>query len=210
MSCSVRGAMNPFLSHAEQSNLVLASASPRRREILESLGFEFEILPASIDEDALQWDDPERGARIRAELKAVEAQQYRPRKTIIAADTVVVKDGDALGKPESAEEAVTMLTTLSGGAHEVITGVALIAPPNIRIIELERTTVYFRAISKPDIRRYVETGEPFDKAGAYAIQGHASVFIERIEGCYFNVVGLPVSRLFAMFGLLAERLGRGC
>lgn len=201
--------MNPFLSHAVQSSLVLASASPRRREILRALGFEFEVLPTALDEEELRWDDPTRSARILAELKAVGAQQRRPRKTIIAADTVVVKDGTELGKPADPREAAEMLATLSGGMHKVVTGVALIAPPNIRIVEVEQTAVYFRELTDWEIQKYIETEEPFDKAGAYAIQGHASVFVERIEGCYFNVVGLPVPRLFSMFRTLEERMGAG-
>ena len=201
--------MNPFLSHAVQGNLVLASASPRRYGILRSLGFEFEVLPTSVDEEELQWDDPVRNARILAELKAVDAQQHRPRKTIIAADTVVVKGSAKLGKPAGPKEAAEMLSILSGGVHEVVTGVALIAPPNIRFIEVERTAVHFRELTEREIRLYIETGEPFDKAGAYAIQGYASLFVERIEGCYFNVVGLPVPRLFGMFRMLEEKMGAG-
>jgi len=199
--------MNPFLSHAVQEHLVLASASPRRRDILEQLGFEFEILPTSVDEEGLRWDDPIRNALILAELKAVDAQAQRPRKTIIAADTVVVKDSKSLGKPADEREAAEMLELLSGGAHEVVTGVALVAPPNIRLIETERTTVVFRTLTAREIGGYIETGEPFDKAGAYAIQGYASIFVKRIEGCYFNVVGLPVPRLFGMFRELENRLG---
>lgn len=191
--------MNPFVPDKLQSRLVLASASPRRREILERLGFEFEILPANVDEREIIWDEPVRCASLLAELKAVEAQLVRPRKTIIAADTIVVCDGRRLPKPQNAPEAAGMLKVLSGGMHEVITGIALLAPPNRRIIETERTKVYFRELGEDEITKYIDTGEPFDKAGAYAIQGHASVFIERIEGCYFNVVGLPVQRLFKMF-----------
>jgi septum formation protein len=201
--------MNPFLSHAVQSSLVLASASPRRREILRSLGFEFEVLPAALDEEELRWDDPLRNARILAELKAVGAQRLRPRKTIIAADTEVVKGTVVFGKPADPREAAEMLGALSGGRHEVVTGVALIAPPNIRIVEVERTAVYFRELTGREIRQYIETEEPFGKAGAYAVQGHASVFVERIEGCYFNVVGLPVPRLFSMFRTLERRIGAG-
>ncbi len=201
--------MNPFLSHEVQSKLVLASASPRRREILRALGFEFEMFPATLDEEELRWDDPIRNTRIRAELKAVDVQQRRPRKTIIAADTVVVKNGTELGKPADPREAAEMLAMLSGGMHEVVTGVALIAPPNIRIVEVEQTAVYFRELAEREIRLYIETEEPFDKAGAYAIQGHASVFVRRIDGCYFNVVGLPVPRLFSMFRALEQRMGTG-
>ena len=201
--------MNPFLSHAVQANLVLASASPRRCAILKSLGFEFEVLPTSVNEMELRWEDPVRNARILAELKAVDAQQRRPRKTIIAADTIVVKGDAMLGKPEGPREAAEMLSILSGGVHEVVTGVALVAPPNIRFIDVERTAVHFREITEREIELYIETGEPFDKAGAYAIQGYASLFVDRIEGCYFNVVGLPVPRLFALLRMLEQRMSAG-
>ena len=196
--------MNPFLPEALQERLLLASASPRRREILENLGFEFEILPSNVDESEVPWNDPVKSAKLLAEIKGVDAQMTRPRKTIIAADTIVLCDGQVMGKPGSPEEAKEMLEALSGRMHEVVTGIALIALPNIRIIEAESTRVFFRGLGPEEISRYIETGEPFDKAGAYAIQGYASAFIEKIEGCYFNVVGLPVSRLFGMFRRLEE------
>ncbi|UCF04420.1 MAG: septum formation protein Maf [bacterium] len=190
--------MNPFVSIHLQERLLLASASPRRREILKRLGFEFEVLPTNVNEDDVPWDDPVRATKLLAEFKAVEAQRFRPRKTIIAADTAVVCRGRRLGKPADAAEAAEMLAFLSGKDHEVITGIALVAPPNLRFIEAERTRVYFRGLDNSEIGRYVETDEPYDKAGAYAIQGLASAFVERIEGCYFNVVGLPVPLLFSL------------
>lgn len=199
--------MNPFLSVDIQSNLVLASASPRRREILERLGFEFKVIPAELDE--VHSEDPVRSVKLLAELKAVEIQSVRPRKTILAADTVVVCDGVSMGKPACQEEAAEMLGSLSGRQHEVVTGMALIAPPNLRVIKAESTKVYFRELSDSMIERYVGTGEPSDKAGAYGIQGLASVFVERIEGCYFNVVGLPVALLFRMFADLERMKEQG-
>ena len=191
--------MNPFLSFELQERLLLASASPRRREILENLGFEFEILPSNVDESEVPWSDPVESAKLLAEIKAIDAQKTRPRKTIIAADTIVLCEGQVMGKPSSSEDAAEMLGTLSGRMHEVVTGIALITPPNLRIIEAESTKVFFRKLSPEEISRYISTREPFDKAGAYAIQGYASAFIDRIEGDYFNVVGLPVARLFSMF-----------
>jgi septum formation protein len=191
--------MNPFLSFEIQERLLLASASPRRREILENLGFEFEILPSNVDESEVPWNDPVESAKLLAEIKGVDAQKTRPRKTIIAADTIVLCEGQVMGKPKSSEDAAKMLGTLSGRVHEVVTGIALIKLPNTRIIEAERTKVFFRNLSPEEISRYISTREPFDKAGAYAIQGYASAFIDKIEGDYFNVVGLPVARLFSMF-----------
>jgi len=195
--------MNPFLPYDLQERLLLASASPRRREILENLGFEFEVLPSNVDESEVPWNDPVESAKLLAEIKGVDAQMTRPRKTIIAADTIVLCDGEVMGKPSGPEEAAEMLGKLSRRMHEVLTGIALISPPNKRVIEAESTKVFFRELSPKEISLYIETREPFDKAGAYAIQGYASVFIDRIEGCYFNVVGLPVARLFSMF----RRLG---
>ena len=191
--------MNPFLSFELQERLLLASPSPRRREILENLGFEFEVLPSNVDESEVPWSDPVESAKLLAEIKAIDAQKTRPRKTIIAADTIVLCEGQVMGKPSSSEDAAEMLGTLSGRMHEVVTGIALITPPNLRIIEAESTKVFFRKLSPEEISRYISTREPFDKAGAYAIQGFASAFIDRIEGDYFNVVGLPVARLFSMF-----------
>ena len=191
--------MNPFLPYELQERLLLASASPRRREILRNLGFEFEVLPSNVDESEVPWSDPVESAKLLAEIKAIDAQKTRPRKTIIAADTIVLCEGQVMGKPSSSEDAAEMLGTLSGRMHEVVTGIALITPPNLRIIEAESTKVFFRKLSPEEISRYISTREPFDKAGAYAIQGFASAFIDRIEGDYFNVVGLPVARLFSMF-----------
>ena len=198
--------MNPFVPEHLQQRLLLASASPRRREILENLGFEFEILPTGVDEEEVPWHDPVGAAKLLAEIKAVEAQRSRPRGTIIGADTIVLCEGVRMGKPGDGAEARAMLERLSGRSHEVVTGIALVAPPNIRLIEAERTTVVFRPITAEEISRYVATGEPFDKAGAYAIQGYAAAFVERIEGCYFNVVGLPVALLFRMFRRLGQSL----
>lgn len=196
--------MNPFISEQLQDRLLLASVSPRRREILENLGFEFGIFPTGVDEEDVPWDDPVAGAKHVAELKALEGARARPRATIIAADTIVLCRGVRMGKPDGEDNARTMLANLSGRSHEVVTGIALLSAPDIRIVEAESTRVFFRRLSAAEIERYIATGEPFGKAGAYAIQGHASVFVERIEGCYFNVVGLPVARLFAMF----EKLSR--
>jgi len=198
--------MNPFLSLEVQERLVLASRSPRRKEILENLGFEFEVLPSEVDESDVPWNDPVGAAKLLAEIKGVDAQRSRPRRTIIAADTIVLCDGEVMGKPSGHDEARVMLERLAGRMHEVVTGIALIAPPNIRMIEAESTRVFFRDLTGREIERYISTGEPFDKAGAYAIQGFASAFIDRIEGDYFNVVGLPVAKLFGMFRRLEGKM----
>ncbi len=146
--------MNPFLSRRVQEGLVLASASPRRREILSDLGFEFEVLPSVIREDDVVWTDPPAAAAMLAALKAEDVRARRPMKTIIAADTVVVCEGRVLGKPSGREEAAGMLRELSGKGHEVITGVALCAPPDHRLVEVERTAVFFRDLSEGEIAIY--------------------------------------------------------
>ena len=194
--------MNPFLGPELQRNLVLASASPRRREILERLGFEFEVLPAGVEENDISCADHARFAVLLARKKAEAGRRARPLATIIAADTIVVCGDARLGKPVDEADASSMLRSLSGRAHEVITGVAVIAPDGRRLAEAETTRVYFRALTEDEIARYVGTSEPFGKAGAYAIQGYAAPFIQRIEGCYFNVVGLPVSLLFTLLSRL--------
>jgi len=193
---------NPFLDPELQRDLVLASASPRRREILERLGLEFEVLPTDVDEEGIACADHARFAILAAERKADVARRARPRSTIIAADTIVVCGEVRLGKPVDGAHAASMLRALSGRPHEVITGVAVIAADGRRFAEAERTRVFFRPLSGDEVARYVGTGEPFGKAGAYAIQGFAAPFVQKIEGCYFNVVGLPVGLLFAMLSKL--------
>ena len=174
--------------------LVLASASPRRRELLTQAGFTFEIHPAHIPEDPLPNEDPiayvTRLARQKAQ--AVYAQLADPTAIVLGADTTVTLDNQILGKPESAEDAARMLRLLSGRTHRVITGVSLVSA-NRTETAAEVTAVQFLTLSEKEIRGYIATGEPSDKAGAYAIQGHAARWIPRIEGCYFNVVGLPIS-----------------
>jgi septum formation protein len=194
--------MNPFLKHEQQRDLVLASASERRREILEKLGFEFEVYRTGVEENGIACADHARFTTLLAERKALEAHRARPRKTVIAADTIVVCGDSRLGKPSDEAEAAAMLRMLSARAHEVITGIVIVAGDGSSVADAERTRVYFRAISDEEIARYIKTGEPFGKAGAYAIQGLAAPFIEKIDGCYFNVVGLPVNLLFRMLSRL--------
>jgi len=179
--------------------LILASSSPRRAEILINAGLPFSVLSSAVDESPLPGEKPEalvlRLANCKAELAAARA--IGP-AIILAADTVVVLDGQFLGKPRSAEEARHMLQQLSGRTHCVLTAVALIRlPDNERRQLTESTLVHFRPIAEEELAAYLDTEEPYDKAGAYAIQGLAGRFIPRIEGCYFNVVGLPLSRVLS-------------
>jgi len=199
--------MNPLLPEDLQRDLILASSSPRRREILENLGFEFEVIPADIDEDFLEGEDFISHVERLALSKAVKVSKSRPEGKIIGADTIVVFEGRVLGKPVDESEAEEMLRLLSGKKHQVITALALVAPSGSRIVKSETTDVVFYELSREEIRRYVATGEPMDKAGAYAIQGYASAFVRRIEGCFFNVVGLPVWLLFSMLKEMGESVG---
>ena len=177
--------------------LVLASASPRRQELLRNARIEFEVQPSYIVEDPL----PNEGARECAERlareKALSVAQARPADVVLGADTVVVIDDQILGKPTDAADAARMLRLLSGRAHQIITGVCLVADGRCSVSS-ERTTVTMSSITDEEIRDYVVTGEPLDKAGAYAIQGIASRWIPQIEGDYSNVVGLPVALVYQM------------
>ena len=184
--------------------LILASASPRRAEILANAGLPFSVLSSAVDESPLPGEKPEalvlRLATAKAELAAARAVGPA---IILAADTVVVLDGKILGKPSSLEDARHMLQQLSGRTHSVLTVVALIRlPDNERRQITESTQVHFRPITEAELAAYLDTEEPYDKAGAYAIQGHAGRFIPRVEGCYFNVVGLPLSRSLSELGAL--------
>ncbi|WP_263350716.1 Maf family protein [Acidicapsa acidisoli] len=174
--------------------LILASASPRRRELLNQAGFEFQVHPAHIPEELHLNEDPiayvTRLAREKAE--AVYAKLAEPTAIVLGADTTVTLDNHILGKPENPEDAARMLRLLSGRTHRVITGVALVSATQTQVAA-EVTAVQFLTLSEQEIADYIATSEPNDKAGAYAIQGRAARWIPRIEGCYFNVVGLPIS-----------------
>jgi len=186
--------------------LVLASTSPRRRQLLAMLGTRFELETPTVDESA--FDDavsPDRLVMRLAEAKARDVAARRPHDVVVGADTVVVLDGQIMGKPGDREEARRMLTRLSGRTHQVWTGIAVVHLAAGRAaVEAERTDVTFRSLSADEVDRYVQLGEGMDKAGAYAVQGVGAVFVERLEGCYYNVVGLPLARLHRMlqgFGL---------
>lgn len=174
--------------------LVLASASPRRRELLERAGFRFTVRPVEVDETPYPGETPQDHVKRLARAKATGALRSE-NEIVLGADTIVVVDGVILGKPADTIEACRMLRLLSGRRHEVLTGICL-AGPEWTIEDVVSTSVWFVELSDREIEEYVATGEPMDKAGAYAIQGLASRFVHRIDGCYFNVVGLPVSRVY--------------
>ena len=177
--------------------LVLASASPRRQELLRNAGIPFEAQPADIPEDPLLEEDARTCAERLAREKALAIAEKRPTDVVLGADTVVVVDGQILGKPTDAADAARMLRMLSGREHQVITGVCLVAGGQCSVAS-EATSVEMSEIADQEIAAYVASGEPMDKAGAYAIQGLASRWIPRIEGDYSNVVGLPVALVCRM------------
>jgi len=178
--------------------VVLASVSPRRRELLELLGLTFEVSPADLDETWRNGEPPAAHAERLAREKA--AARARPGAVAIGADTIVVVDGAILGKPSGPDEAAAMLRRLAGREHEVYTGVA-VAYGGKTAAGASRTVVRFRALDDATIRDYVATGEPLDKAGAYGIQGYGAVLVERIDGDYFTVMGLAL-------GLMVDLLRR--
>lgn len=181
--------------------LVLASASPRRRELLTQVGFSFTVHPAHIPEDPTPGEEPTRYvtrlAREKAQAVYGQLAASDDALTVLGADTTVTLDDHILGKPIDAEDAARMLRMLSGRMHRVITGVALVTPTATKVAA-EVTSVWFRELADAEIAAYVATGEPMDKAGAYGIQGRAARWIPRVEGCYFNVVGLPIARVAAL------------
>ncbi len=174
--------------------LILASRSPRRQEILERAGIPFVARPAEVDEALRPGEDACAYVKRLAREKA-EAVGAAPGDIVLGADTVVVVDGETLGKPNDAADAARMLRMLSGREHVVMTGICLLNAGRA-VEDTEKTLVRFVALSERDIQDYVASGEPMDKAGAYAIQGLASKFIDRVEGCYFNVVGLPIASVY--------------
>ena len=202
--------------------LVLASASPRRQELLRNAGIPFTVYPANIPEAPLGGEVPRACAERLAREKARAVFRRQPGKFVLGADTIVVSDGQILGKPRDEADAMRMLRLLSGRTHQVITGVSLVGPAlrtenkkletGLEDTRSEMTLVTMTTLSDQDIRSYIASGEPMDKAGAYAIQGRASRWIPRIDGDYFNVVGLPVAlvqRMLREHGAGGEKSGPG-
>ena len=181
--------------------ILLASASPRRLDLLRALGLTPEVRPADVDETLLPGEDPHEGAERLARAKAAKVAADAPAGAVVlAADTIVVLDGEALGKPRDPDDARRMLRALRGRAHDVVTGVAL-ARDGILVSGRETTEVVFAPMTDEEVEAYVASGEPADKAGAYALQGLGGLFVERIDGTPSNVIGLPLR--------LVRRLGSG-
>ena len=190
-----------ILCYVFRMKLILASSSPRRAEVMRNAGFVFEVRPADVDETRQAHEAAEayvsRIAKAKAETVAQRVRAAGERAIVIAADTTVVAEGQILGKPRDADDARRMLRLFSGKTHEVLTALCVInIPTGKEALHVERTRVDFLKMSEEEIESYIQIGEPFDKAGAYGIQGIAGRFATSIEGCYFNVLGLPLSRLW--------------
>ena len=179
--------------------VVLASGSPRRPELLRKLGIDFRVHPSDIDEGKVSGLPPAEIVCELARRKAWSVAELYDEGLIIGVDTIVVLGNKVLGKPASADEAREMLAELSGRTHEVFTGCAIVDRPEGRTkVEAERTAVTFRPLHASEIAAYVESGAALDKAGAYGIQDFSAVFVERIDGCFYNVVGFPLTRFYLM------------
>ncbi len=196
--------------------IVLASASPRRRDLLAQLGLSFSVSESNIDESVVleEGKDPEETVRILALAKArAIAEGLADDLLVLGADTVVVVDGQVLGKPSSVMDASRMLGLIQGRSHNVYTGVAIVHSATNKILTgVECTTVHMRSLSREEIEAYVATGEPMDKAGAYAIQGLGATIVTGVNGCFYNVVGLPLARVATMlreFGVELLNVQRG-
>lgn len=180
--------------------LVLASSSPRRIGFLSELGLSFTAIAPDVDETIPAGTDPVTAVSDLAVAKARAVAGFHADALVIAADTIVVRDGEILGKPADAEHAHRMLTALQGRVHQVFTGVALIGPSDMQVIDVTRTDVRMRALDDKAISAYIATGEPMDKAGAYGIQAFGAALIAEIDGCFSSVAGLPICRVTDLLG----------
>lgn len=179
---------------------ILASGSPRRKQLLNQIGLEFTVIPSDVDEDFTLDLPPEAFTEHWAREKAKSVAKIHPDSMIVGADTIVVLDGNILGKPKDKKDSFNMLQSLSGKTHEVITGVSFISlEQELDHTFNERTFVSFNTLSDRDINSYIDIYNPLDKAGSYGIQDWFSVHIHRVEGCYYNVMGLPLSSFYSYF-----------
>jgi septum formation protein len=199
MSCGI------VSRHITETPFVLASSSPRRKRILEGLDLEFTVEHPDVPEDALDGETPDEHVMRLALAKASEVAARLDRGTVLGADTVVLLDGEILGKPAGAEDARRMLRTTRGRWHEVFTGVGLVrCSDGAKVSGYERTRVLMRDLTDEEVDDYVAGGEPLDKAGSYGIQECGAAVVDRVDGCFYNVVGLHVARLCRMLEKLAE------
>lgn len=185
-----------MLSVVPSKKLILASSSPRRQELLSMCGLTFDVIPANIDEDSFLGRSPEKLVRDLSYEKAAVIARNNPEAAVIGADTIVVLDGEVLGKPKDSNDAFKMLSKLQGRTHSVVGGFTVLINGE-RLTESCETKVTFTKLTPDEISAYVATGEPLDKAGAYGAQGIGASFVERIDGSYTNVVGLPLRECIA-------------
>lgn len=184
--------------------IVLATKSPRRKELMQLITKDFEALSSECDESGIEGLTPSEVPLMLAKRKALAVMRLRPGCCVIGCDTIVEKDGEILGKPRDKADELRMLSMLSGSRHSVYTGVYVAYKDESRSFVC-RTDVYFFPISQAERERYADSGEPYDKAGGYAVQGGMARFVERIDGDYFNVMGLPVSRLYPIICELSDK-----
>ncbi len=186
-----------LIEELERLDVILASASPRRYELLKNLGLNFKVIPSHAEESHEKRGNMEDVVKANARLKGESVAKEYPEALVISADTIVVLGEHIMGKPKNEQEAFEMLKALSGQTHQVYTGLGLFNG-NRSALDAVCTQVRFRTLSDEEIWAYINTGEPFDKAGGYGIQGQGALLVEGINGCYYNVVGLPLTRLFTM------------
>jgi septum formation protein len=188
-----------MVNKTQQGRLILASKSPRRRYLLTQAGLKFDVLPSDFDERSVPFNDPAEYVGTLSRSKAADIAQAHPESWVIGADTIVLIDGQMLGKPKGREAARAMLSRLSGQTHQVFTGYTLCCvAANKWFTDVARTDVTFKELSADEIEWYIHTDEPFDKAGAYAIQGLGTFLVKRVNGSYTNVVGLPVCEVIEL------------
>jgi septum formation protein len=188
-----------MVNKTQHARLILASKSPRRRYLLTQAGLKFDVLPSDFDESSIPFQDPAEYVCALSRAKAADIAQKHPESWVIGADTIVLIDGQILGKPKGREAARAMLSRLSGQTHQVFTGYTLCcAAQNKWFTDVARTDVTFKELSTDEIEWYIHTDEPFDKAGAYAIQGLGTFLVKRVNGSYTNVVGLPVCEVIEL------------
>ena len=188
-------------------HLILASQSPRRKEILEKLNMPFEVIPSTFEEDMTQDITPSELVQILAEGKATQVAKDYPEAVVIGSDTLVSFQGRVLGKPSSTAEATTMLQSLQGQENQVLTGLCIMQyATGFKQSLVETTTVQMACMTEEEISSYVSSGEPMDKAGAYALQGYGAVFIEKIEGDFFSAMGLPLRRVYQVLNILFKSI----
>lgn len=186
-----------LITNLEHLDVILASGSPRRYELLRNTGLTFRVMPANVDEKKIMQKSPALFVEKAAHLKGMAIASQYPGQLVISADTVVAIDDRILGKPHTEEAAIEMLTRLSGRVHEVYTGFGLfLLKYNKKLVTVVKTKVKMRELTVEEIAEYVNTGEPLDKAGAYAIQGQGAMLVEEIHGSYSNVVGFPLAQFY--------------